>query len=416
MLIILTDDQPDHEDFLSVMPETKRLFRDGGTEYTNGVVTTPLCCPSRTSIFSGQYVHNHGVKGHFAAFKNAAPRTVQHELRAQGYFTAISGKFLNGWTANRPDFDRWATALHNGDYTDIKFNINGTTAVQPGYTTDIISNHAVSFLDEFESLDDAKPWFMQISPNAPHGPATPEPKFAKALVPAWQVNPATLEEDVSDKPAYVRNAAVLKSGVVSFRRNQLRTLMSVDVLVARVFQRLEELGEADNTIAFFTSDNGHMLYEHRIKGKKYPYNEAIEVPLFVRWPGRVLPGFTNPALSANIDIAPTIYQALGMTPSYTVDGKPLGSSVRNAILIEYLAGDPAVPVYRAMWSPDQEYIRYYTSTSWPSVEPQEYYSEGDPWQLQNLYGDGIEGNEPINQAELDAFITSQQNCVGAECQ
>ena len=418
VLIILTDDHPVRNDFYSVMPETMRIFRDGGRHYENGVATTPICCPARASLFSGQYVHNHGVIGNIAPGRFNPSKTLQRELRAAGYFTAISGKFLNEWTADPPDFDRWAMMLGQSRYSNVDFNVDGRVVNQPGYTTTVIRDHALGFLDDFEATEDSKPWFLEIAPLAPHGPATPEAQFSSAPVPGWKDNPATTETDVSDKPAYVRDQAVTKSSVQVFRTRQARTLKSVDVLVARVFEKLSALGEAENTLAFFMGDHGHMLWEHRLKGKKYPYNQTIRAPYFVRWPGHMTPGSVSSDTVANIDVAPTIYAAAGVTPSYVVDGKPLGSPPRAHILVEYLANDKTQPNYRGLWTPRWEYLRYRNNRQFPSIEtttPREYYGPNDPWQLNNVYGDGVPGNEPANQAELDALVEEASTCTGAAC-
>ena len=76
ILIIVTDDQR-ADDTMKVMPKTRRLFRRGGTTYSNGVVTTPTCCPSRSSIFTGQYVHNHGVTNNNDGYNLNQDHTIQ---------------------------------------------------------------------------------------------------------------------------------------------------------------------------------------------------------------------------------------------------------------------------------------------------------------------------------------------------
>lgn len=108
ILIILTDDQR-AEGTMGVMPKTVRIMGDGGTRYSNGVVTTPLCCPSRASIFSGQFVHNHGVgveRTGVTLRKFDTEATMPAQLQAAGYKTAIAGKYLNGWRRKPPNFDK----------------------------------------------------------------------------------------------------------------------------------------------------------------------------------------------------------------------------------------------------------------------------------------------------------------------
>lgn len=111
ILLIVTDDQ--RADALGYMPATKRLFRKGGTTYAEAYSTTPLCCPSRASIMTGRYVHNHGVLRNEDAAALDHDTTLQAYLQKAGYQTALSGKFLNSWPLAEapPFFDRWVDVL-----------------------------------------------------------------------------------------------------------------------------------------------------------------------------------------------------------------------------------------------------------------------------------------------------------------
>jgi arylsulfatase A-like enzyme len=128
ILIIVTDDQRGN---LSAMPAVRKYMVREGTRYTDGYVTTPLCCPSRASIFTGRYAHNHGVES------NAGPEesqsdpldqetTIQSYLQGAGYRTAIFGKYLNSWptTSTPPYFDEWA--IGDNRYRGGTLNIDGT--------------------------------------------------------------------------------------------------------------------------------------------------------------------------------------------------------------------------------------------------------------------------------------------------
>ncbi len=396
---------------MSVMPKTLGIFRDGGITYTNGVVTTPLCCPSRASIFSGQYAHNHGVVSNTKSRALNQSHTMQAELKAHGYRTALSGKFLNGWTANPPHFDRWV--MHLDSFIDPTFNWEGVQKKVPGYATTLLKRKAIEYLNHFEQQD-TDPWFMQVSTNAPHEPATPATKYADAAIPAWNRSPAVLETDVSDKPAYVRAAKINRAEVAALRDRQLRSLMSVDDLVGTLFAKMRTLGEDRDTLAFFLSDNGLLLGEHRLIRKRLPYDQDIRVPFFVRWPDRFPAGVVENKVVANIDIAPTVYESAGITPSYEVDGESLLSSNRSRIFVEYFfdsAEGRSIPTWQQVWSPGETYTRYPATT--PTTR--EYYGQDDTWQLTNLYQDGIEGNEPADAATFEALMDAWSACSGAEC-
>ena len=410
ILVILTDDQR-AEGTLGVMPKTRKLFVAGGTIFKNAVATTPLCCPSRASILSGRYAHNHGVTDNFSAGLLDQRKTMQKELQASGYLTAATGKFLNGWRKDPSYFDRWAIYSPPPRYFGATFRIDGVVREVPGYSTTALGQLSLDILNDFEAQDDS-PWFMQVAPFAPHGPARPDTRYAFADVPERKQNPALREEDISDKPFYVQATPAKKWRVRDSRRQQLRTLMSVDDMVAGIFSRLEEMGEADNTLAIFMSDNGFLWYEHQSAGKGEPYDESVEIPLLARWPGHIPAGAKSRRIVANIDVAATAYAAAGVEPGYRVDGKPLFDSDRPYIFLEYLlSGEGAeIPRWHSLWTPNSSFIRYFDAP-----ESYEYYSPADPWQLTNLYGDGIAGNEPSRETRLLRRLRRSATCAGRSC-
>src|SRR5919201_4425511 len=150
ILFIITDDQRG-ADTMAVMPKTLRIFGDGGIQFTNFHDTTPLCCPSRGSFWNGEYAHNHGVltNGDPAA-ERAYPQwtAIQAYLKRAGYTTALDGKYWNTWPLSTPppNYDRWA--MFRGGYNDAYFSVNGTTKSIPGYTTDVLGDFAVQFLQQ----------------------------------------------------------------------------------------------------------------------------------------------------------------------------------------------------------------------------------------------------------------------------
>jgi len=397
------------------MRETMRLFRARGTRFANAVATTPLCCPSRASIFSGRYAHNHGVRDNDSATAFDPTKSIQAKLNANGYQTALAGKYLNLITADPPFFDHWATfADGRGGFQNEAFNVDGDIIPTAQYSTTFIRDMALSFLDGFEESDEA-PWFLEVAPFAPHLPATPEARYADAPVPRWKMNPARAERDLSDKPSFIRDLASTDPGRTKrFRATQLRSLMSVDDLVEAVFARLREQGEARDTLAIFMSDNGFFWYEHRLAyGKYLPYDEAVKIPFFVRWPGHISESTVDRRIVANIDVAPTIYEAVGIEPDYVVDGRSIFSSSRSVMFLEFLFNPrlPQFPKWHSLWTPDSTYIRYYESER----KPREHYAAEDPWQLKNTYRDGIPNNKPAGQTELDGLLQQYATCEGSAC-
>ena len=375
--------------------------------------------PLSASIFTGQYVHNHGLNSNESRVVQRwhtehGKDTLQNDLHESGYKTAISGKYFNGWNAAPPAFDRWATT-NQLKYYDTTFNVDGVPMTAPGYSTTFIGARAMEFLESFEAEDET-PWFMQVSPQAPHVPSTPEPKYETARIDPWKDSLATGENDRSDKPLWVQDFVAGKARAKSNRASMLRSLMSVDDMVADVFTKLVDLGEADNTLAIFVSDNPFLLFDHGLIGKRSPYDQSVRVPLFVRWPGHIPAGVTDDRIVANIDIAPTVYAATGVEPSHVVDGQSLATADRSEIFIEYLqgtrrpaAGEVEPPRWHAIWQPSQTYIRYLDSGR------REYYAPQDPGQLSNAYDDRVKGNEPLDQTARDSRIERYSGCAGSSC-
>jgi arylsulfatase A-like enzyme len=385
VLIVVTDDQRT-DGTLEVMPHTRKWFATNGTRYTNAFATTPLCCPSRASIFSGRYAHNHDV------LKNTEPElldqdtTIQRYLHDAGYRTAFYGKYFNAWEEERtpPNFDDWAISTHG--YYGVEFGTPDGVRTVKRYSTDLIADEAMGFLRGSEG-DDSKPWLLFVSTSAMHKPFTPEKRYRNAPVPEWSGNPAVRERDTSDKPDVGARQLDPAAGRRQ-RARQLRTLMSVDDAVARITRFLDANGETADTLAFFLSDNGISWGEHGFAGKRLPYRESVRIPLLVRWPERTDAPPVDRSLVANLDVLPTVFDAVGITAEHTLDGIGLGSEVeRDRLLLEqwgnYSAG---LPDWASVLTPTTQYVEYYGRED--KILFRELYDlETDPWQLENLAGD-----------------------------
>lgn len=407
ILIVITDDQR-ARGTLGVMPAVTRWFSKEGTTFTNAFTTTPLCCPARSSMFSGRYVHNHGVKHNYQSGMLDQDETLQAWLQQAGYRTGIAGKFLNHWgrDIDPPHFDRWSIFLH-GEYYDRIFNVDGQVGPVADYTTDVVRDHALEYLDDFES-DDAEPWFLYVATGAAHAPFTAEPRYEDATVPDQDSDPSLMERDTSDKPGFIARRSKRKN----VREKQLRTLMSANDLVDAVFEHLEATDELDNTVALFTSDNGMLWGEHGFTGKRHAYTDSIRVPLLVRWPGHLAAGATDDRLAANIDLAPTLLDAARIEPPPTLDGASLlGPHRRSTILLEQWSDDDTtIPDWASLRSDTFQYIEYYRPGG--SVRFREYYDlEHDPYELRNLLQTG--GAPPIEA--LHRKLAQYRKCLGNTC-
>jgi arylsulfatase A-like enzyme len=408
ILVILTDDQRATGTVTPVaMPSTLEWFAVGGIKYPNAYATTPLCCPSRASLFTGQYAHNHRVLANDQAENMDQDTTVQAALQRAGYLTGFTGKYMNGWPFVRrpPHFDRWS--MVDKGYHDPRVNRNGTVVRGHGYGTEVIRREALSILDWFETRDPQAPWLLFVHTFAPHAPLEVEREHRDAPVGPWDGNPAVKEKHLSDKPPYVKhnpNPVTLKEGR-RFRRLQLRMLMTVDELVDDLLTVTDE-----NTFAMFLSDNGFMWGEHGLGGKVAPYQQSPKIPMYLRWPGHVSPGVKDQRLAAVIDVAPTIFDATGVAPGWEVDGRSLlTDTTRNHLLLESYTTPRAIPKWRGYVSLTDQYFEYRRRGD---VIFREHYRR-DPWQLENR----IRKGRPLTpyERELAATVAREKDCAGTTC-
>jgi arylsulfatase A-like enzyme len=416
VLIIVTDDQ--RIESMGPMRKTRAWFKGGGTEYANAFATTPLCCPSRASIFTGRYAHNHRVETNADAHELDPKSTLAYYLKQDGYQTALVGKYLNSWTGQPSHFERWHSFENRTGYKNVRFNSNGRVHRVSRYSTDYISSRARALVRSFESQD-SRPWFLVVGTWAPHTPANAEKAYRRSKVGSWEGNPAVFEADRSDKPSFVLDKEAGFQGGRKLRTRQLRTLKSVDDLVGKLSSTLSAQGEENGTLAFFLSDNGIAWAEHGMKTKATPYSPAVRIPFFARWPGHLGSRDREQGVVATIDIAPTVLAAAGITPdpAFPLDGRSLlAPGDRERLLLEFQGGNnqPGVPTWASTVTEDHQYVEYYDDAS-GAVTFREYYDlVTDPYQLTNLLGDGDPLNDPPmdEQTRMALELARDRFCAG----
>ena len=331
-----------------------------------------------------------------------------------GYHTGIAGKYLNGWSVGRPPphFDEYA--IMRTGYYKVRFGVGrkGRESVvrKSGYSTNFIRRWSERFIRRREA-DDTRPWMLYVTPFAPHGPSISPPRYWDAEVPPFEPNPAMLETDITDKPpVYAKYVKPFDAADQEARRaRQLRSLMPVDDMMRHLTETLEEQGET-NTIVFFLSDNGYMWGEHGLTAKATVYDQSLRIPMMMRWDQHTFPSIDG-RLAANIDVAPTVYDATGVTPGHNLDGRSLLQPWdRDSILAE-VYGAISRPELRwaAVVSHDYEYVEYYGGDETVPVFREYYDLQADPWQLDNLFADSTATNDP-NVVDLTARLAAYRHC------
>ena len=410
IVFVMTDDQP-IKDTMLAMPEVRGRVRDKGMTLPNAYVSESLCCPSRASILRGQYPHNTGVmrngppNGGVQTFRanGGEDNTVAHWLARQGYSTALIGKYMNGYDASYkpPGWSYWyakADALTPSK----KVNENGHVvdfAGKPGNWGDRFKARAIDFLDRRTDQASDGPFALFFWTGQPHLPAEGyAERYANMYSHApLDPKPSFDESDVSDKPMWVRDLGRIgghdRDQLKQWRRSQLRSVRQVDDTVGAMLELLKKRGELDNTYVVFTTDNSTHMGEHRWFGdhgaKNTAYEEAANVPMFVRGPG-IRAGSNNSELVLNNDLAPTFVNIAGGTPPAFVDGRSLlpvwreyNLAWRTAIMNERPIRDiNPIPPYHALITQRYTYVEYATG------EKELYDRIDDPYQLRSKHNDG----------------------------
>jgi arylsulfatase A-like enzyme len=385
-LIIVTDDQ--RFDTMEYMPNTQQLIFDQGVTFSKGYVTTPFCCPSRASILTGMYAHNHWVHENEDALKF---KTVVEDVHRNGYYTGLVGKYLNSWKGEtRPEYDFWVSIWGGTlkSYYDPDLDVNGTWSKHTGYSTYLFRDYAIQFLDE--ASQQSKPFLFVYAPNAPHPPYTPAKEDVSLYTDLPPYRPPSFnEEDVSDKPNSIFNKPLFTEDEIDIientRRRQILTLTALDRTLLDIINKLEEIGELDNTVIIYLSDNGLHWGEHRLDTKSSVYEETVKVPFAIRYPALIpVPYVDDEHLVANIDIAPTIYELSETRMPKIMDGMSLvpllngETEWRDWLLLEAW---PHRGAWRAIHTGDQVYVE--TENDLPEF----YDLLADPYQLENAVHD-----------------------------
>lgn len=383
IVLILTDDLDIAIGGLNPLIKTKKLIGDAGISFTNAFVASPLCCPSRASILTGKYPHNHHVinntlEGNCSSLawqKSQEPQTFPALLQTYaGYQTFFAGKYLNeygnsdagGMEHVPPGWDYWVGLERNSKYYNYTLSVNGKSRKHGGnysmdYLTDVLANMSLDFL-QYKS--NYRPFFMMVSTPAPHSPWTAAPQYENSYPNVKAPRDPNFNVHGKDKHWLIRQAKTpMTNSSVEFLddafRKRWRTLLSVDDLVEKVVKMLEVRGELENTYVIFTSDNGYHTGQFSLPlDKRQLYEFDIRVPLMVRGP-KIQPNQTTPMLVANVDLGPTILDIAGYNVNKTqmdgmsflpvMEGQMNSSSWRTDILVEYEGegsniSDPACPL------------------------------------------------------------------------
>ena len=448
IVFVLTDDLS--MDLLRFMPHVQAMERHGLT-FSNYFVSDSLCCPSRASIFSGNFPHDTGVytnvgaHGGFNVFhlRGEEQHTFATALQATGYRTAMMGKYLNGYLQPRaraagvtdryvpPGWSEWDVAGWGYPQFNYTLNENGTLHYyghQPSdYLTDVLSRRGVHFINT--SAATHKPFFLEVATFAPHTPYTPAPRDRNRFPGLTAPRRPSFDVAVSHPPDWLANHRALSASQIAqinyvFRR-RAQSVLAVDRMIGKLEQALAAHGLARNTYLVFSSDNGYHMGDYRLMpGKLTVFDTDIRVPLVVIGPG-VPAGTTTAAMAENVDLAKT-FTAIGST-SFAADGHSLlpvlqgtqPANWRNAILVEHEGPDSRLDAadFQEPGSGNPESYEALRTSTFVYAEykdgQREFYDlTTDPFELHNVAATLTPGQ----RAHLHAELLAIRRChTGSAC-
>ena len=392
------------------MPNLARMMQQG-LSFSNYFVTDSLCCPSRTSIFTGLLPHNSGVitntgaDGGYGAFMshNNDSKTFALALHGASYATAMMGKYLNGYEVNLgvpQGWSDWAVAANGYGNFNYSLNQNGSVITPKPHLTDEISQLGQDFIAAATG-----PFFLELATFSPHAPYTPPARYADAFPGlTYPQSPAYGARPDDAAPQWMKDIPPLDARfaakVNNIYRLRVQSVKGIDDMIGAIRKTLEAQGLTKTTYVIFSSDNGYHMGEHSFRpGKMTPFDTDINVPLVVVGPG-VPAGKTVSDMAMNIDLLPTFLDLAGLPVAASVDGQSLAGLLRGGAgpnrsiaVVEHKqsassandpdatdskAGDP--PTYVALRMKDALYVEYLGG----SGEVAYYDLKADPDALHNI--------------------------------
>jgi arylsulfatase A-like enzyme len=397
---------------------------DRGTNFSpNAYVSTPICGPARASLLTGKWSHNTGLVETTGAYQRLRDTglesdTIATRLKRAGYKTYFGGKYTNGYDGQTvpPGWDAWFGMVEplNGAAS---FRYRDGTRIRSFdrsvyNETDVLRLDAISFLRD--QAGSSAPWFAYVCPHAPHEPYYPADRYAGGYATeSLRDVPSVGEENLSDKPAWVRAEAPYtdteRETDTHAYRGMLRELQEVDDMVKRLMGTLANTGQLDNTYVFYLTDNGYLLGEHGLRKKDVPYEEASRTPFIVRGPD-VPRGSVSNVLVSHVDVPATLLDLAGQ-PWSDLDGRSLlpvfaaggrrPAGWRDEVLVE--------DVKRGWYM--LRTLRW-VYVEWNNGDKELYDMSTDRYQMRSLHADP--GKAGLVD-QLSARLKALKECSGRSC-
>lgn len=339
VIIIMTDDQGYGDLGITGNPHVNTpvidKFATEGIRF-NDFYVSPVCAPTRSSLLTGRYSLRTGIRDTFngGAIMASDEVTIAEMLKQADYRTGIFGKWhLGDNYPSRPSdqgFDESVIHLSGGmgqvgdittffkydkSYFDPVLWHNNKKEAYEGYCSDIFTDQAINFIEKNKE----SPFFCYLSFNAPHGPLQVPDKYYQQYK---DIDPAAgFEKD--DRP-FPKMTEKNKEAA----RKVYAMVTNIDDNLGKLFQKLEDLNIADNTLIIFMTDNGpdRPRYISGMRGRKgNVYQGGVRVPFYMRYPSSFEKNKDIETMAAHIDILPTLAQICNveLPKEKRIDGKSL---------------------------------------------------------------------------------------------
>ena len=426
-------------------PNLDRIANEG-MRFDRCYVTNSICGPCRAVILTGKYSHLNGFERNGRTF-NGEQQTVSKLLQVAGYQTAVVGK----WHLKSvpTGFDYYNVLIGQGPYYNPQMKTmdadgQPTVVKNTGYTTDIITDHALDWLKQ--KRDTSKPFFLMYQHKAPHRNWQPGPKYLTKYDDVDIPEPDTLFDDYNGRAdpareqkmsiAYDLNPNDLKlvpqrglndeqrrkwdaaygpknelfqrsnldgKALVQWKyqryvKDYLRCVDSVDENVGRVLDYLDESGLANNTVVIYTSDQGWYLGDHGWFDKRWMYEESFRTPLVIRWPEMIKPGSVDTHMTMNLDFAETFLELARAAIPQDMQGQSMVPLLRGEDTIDWRSamyyhyyefpGPHSVARHYGIRTERYKLIHYYPHARRPDMDQWELFDlQTDPHEMKSIYDD-----------------------------
>jgi len=401
-------------------PHAERLSQEGIT-FRNSLSTTPLCTPYRGMLMTGRYPTHSGIVMNFInASPLQNPDCLGNVFAAAGYDTGFIGKLhlaaaelvaespFGPYTSARAEyrkthpnpefvppgagrlgFDFWQAYNFHEDFNNYWYYEDTPEKIYSGkYETDTIIGQTISYIEKHKNGN--KPFLVVAAPHPPHTPwrtdHLPEGYLDKIPSARDLFQPPNVPQDHNPVPP-------------EQWRMYLAMAKNFDDNLGRLMDYLDRSGVGQDTILVSTADHGEMGGSHGRGGKMVPYAESTNIPLIMRWPGKIPAGVVSDALYTPMDHLPTLCGLAGIDAPSEADGEDLSKivrgqarSLRDTVLMgnysshwDFFQTGTSFPEWRGV------HTDRYTYVKWLAGQEELYDNLEDPFQMRNLAAEASAG-------------------------